>query len=200
MPALPTAAPQHVRRAVGENRGGALGAPQCLQHPARVGIGLDGAKGLHQALAQRRVLDPEARHGVVEGLAGHLPEIRVRAHQAPEPAVFELARAPERAQRRRLVAEQRRGSGWWRRGCRTACRRRRRRRRWCGRARLMACKSPPRAGAGRRQRGELTASGRSEARRPVRDRPGAGGRPAGSPARAGRRSGSRRTESIRPSR
>src|SRR5205814_3442083 len=58
-----------------------------------------------QPLPQPAAADLQCLERKVEGLTGHLPEVRVAALQRPQPRILELLLTPERAQGARLLAQ-----------------------------------------------------------------------------------------------
>src|SRR5262245_44855274 len=87
---------QHGRRGVRQDRRLEAGAADRLQHRWRLRIGAQFPIALKQPLAQHRIADrlPLARKA--ERLRRHLPEVRMGAHQAAQPAVLELLAPPGR--------------------------------------------------------------------------------------------------------
>src|SRR5205814_3109329 len=58
-----------------------------------------------QPVPQPAAAEPQCLERKVEGLTGHLPEVRVAALQRPQPRILELLLTPKRAQGARLLTQ-----------------------------------------------------------------------------------------------
>src|SRR6266511_2423699 len=96
---------EHARRAVREDRELEARLPERLERRARLGVRAEPLVQRHEAGAERRVGDAERLHREVERVRRHVPEVGVPAHEAPEPGVLELLRAPELGERLPLRPE-----------------------------------------------------------------------------------------------
>lgn len=84
------------------------GGAQPGQGGLYVGIGVEGQILLQQRLAEGGGGEVVRGQRVIEALAGHLPEVRVPAHERSQPRVLELLPAPQFGERRPAFAQARR--------------------------------------------------------------------------------------------
>jgi hypothetical protein len=96
---------EHIGRAVGEDREAHALFLEPREHARHFGERVDVAIAIHELRPKRRVGKAERLHGDIERFAGHLPERRVSAHEAPEPAVLQLLLSPQRGKLVGLAAK-----------------------------------------------------------------------------------------------
>ena len=90
---------EHLGVAVGQDGEPQAGTLQAVEHRRHLGEGGERKIGLHELVAHGRVSDAVGRQAMIERLAGHLPEFRVRAHGIAQPGVLDLLGAPQIGQR-----------------------------------------------------------------------------------------------------
>src|SRR5438309_7608346 len=86
---------QHVRGAVGKYCSPHPGPPQPRQRVTHLRKGAEREVKVQQPLPQPAARDLQRVERKVEGLAGHLPEVRMPALQRPQPRILELLFTPK---------------------------------------------------------------------------------------------------------
>src|SRR5262249_43922451 len=87
---------EHLWRAVGQYRGPNTGSLQSLEYVSNLRKGIKREIERHQPVAKAWPVDAKRFQCKVEGVPGHLPEVRVSSLGRSQPRVLKLLVAPQR--------------------------------------------------------------------------------------------------------
>src|SRR5208337_2210388 len=74
-----------------------------MKHIGNFREGVEGEIKIHQAATQFRIIYAKGIERKVQGIASHLPEIRVQSLQRPEPGILKLLFAPKSGKPLKLI-------------------------------------------------------------------------------------------------